>query len=168
MLPAASTKELEKREFVVDSGASMVSKKDLNSVELETMRTSRSPTTVMTTTTRCKPEKKRRCTSSSWTSSSKLSFLKKLPAVLSLWKLCDDHGYTYHWISGQKPHVIRNGKRIDCKFSNKVPFAVLGLSASSSSTTPSPTSPPSSSQDSIFVVNRCTEKSSTRKKWKYE
>ena len=38
------------REFVVDSGASieMVSKRDLNSAELETMRTSRNPTTVMT------------------------------------------------------------------------------------------------------------------------
>ena len=46
VLPAASTKELE----VVDSGASMhmVSETDLNSAELETMRTSRSPTTVMT------------------------------------------------------------------------------------------------------------------------
>ena len=40
VLPAASTKEPEERDFVVDSGASMhmVSKKDLNSVELETMR----------------------------------------------------------------------------------------------------------------------------------
>ena len=38
-LPAASTKEPEEREFVVDSGASMhiVRKKDLNSAELETM-----------------------------------------------------------------------------------------------------------------------------------
>ena len=36
--PAASTKEPEEREFVVDSGASMhmVSKKDLNPAELET------------------------------------------------------------------------------------------------------------------------------------
>ena len=50
VLPAASTKELEEREFVVDSGASMhmVSKKDLNSAELEMMRMSRNPTTVMT------------------------------------------------------------------------------------------------------------------------
>ena len=48
--PSASAREPEEREFVVDSGASMqmVSKKDLNSAELETMRTSRSPTTVMT------------------------------------------------------------------------------------------------------------------------
>ena len=49
VLLAASTKEPEEREFVVDSGASvhMVSKKDLDSAELETMRTSKSPTTVM-------------------------------------------------------------------------------------------------------------------------
>ena len=50
LLPAASTKEPEEREFVVDSGASMhvVSKKDLHSAELETMRISRNPATVMT------------------------------------------------------------------------------------------------------------------------
>ena len=50
VLPAASTKEPEEREFVIDLGASMhmVSKEDFNSAELETMRTSRSPTKVMT------------------------------------------------------------------------------------------------------------------------
>ena len=50
VLLAASTKEPEERKFVVDSGAGMhmVSKKDLNSADLETLRTSRSPTTMMT------------------------------------------------------------------------------------------------------------------------
>ena len=50
VLSAASTKEPEERKFVVDSGAGMhmVSKRDLNSAEFETMRTTRSPTTVMT------------------------------------------------------------------------------------------------------------------------
>ena len=40
----------EEREFVVDSGASMhmTSKKDLKSAELETVTTSRSPTTAFT------------------------------------------------------------------------------------------------------------------------
>ena len=49
VLLAASTKELEEREFGVHSGGSMhiVSKKDLNSAELETMTTSRSLTMVM-------------------------------------------------------------------------------------------------------------------------
>ena len=48
--PAASIKEPEKREFVVDSGACMhmVSKRDLNSAELETLGTSRILRTVMT------------------------------------------------------------------------------------------------------------------------
>ena len=49
-MEAASTIKPEEREFVVDSGASlhMVSKRDLNSAELETMRISKNPTTVMT------------------------------------------------------------------------------------------------------------------------
>ena len=49
-LPSPSTIKPEEREFVVDSGESMhmISKKDLNSAELETLTTSRSPTTVIT------------------------------------------------------------------------------------------------------------------------
>ena len=56
----------------------------------------------------------------------------------------------------KNPHLISNGKRIDCNISNYIPFVVPGLSASSSSTTPSPTSS-SSSKDSAFDVNRYTE-----------
>ena len=49
-LPAPSTRTTEEREFVVDSGASvhMISKKVLNSDELEFVTTSRSPTTEIT------------------------------------------------------------------------------------------------------------------------
>ena len=49
-LLALSNLKPEEREFVVDSGASMhmICKKDLNSAELETVTTSRSPTTVIT------------------------------------------------------------------------------------------------------------------------
>ena len=50
ILPAASTIKPEEREFVVDSRASvyMVSRKDLNKAEFETVRISRNPTTVVT------------------------------------------------------------------------------------------------------------------------
>ena len=50
IMPAASTIKPKEREFVVDSGASMhmVSKRDLNSAELETTRIWKKPTTVMT------------------------------------------------------------------------------------------------------------------------
>ena len=49
-LPAPSVMKPGEREFVVDSGASMhmLSRKDLNSAELETGRDSKSPTTVVT------------------------------------------------------------------------------------------------------------------------
>ena len=62
---------------MVDSGASMhmVSEKDLNSAELETM-TSRSPTTVMTANGEVRANKE---ATAYVTYSSKLCFLKKLP-----------------------------------------------------------------------------------------
>ena len=82
--------------------------------------------------------------------------LEETPAVLSLGKLCEDRGYTYHWTSGQKPHLTKNGKIIDCHISNCVPFVVPGLSASFS-TTPTRTSSSSSSQDSVFDVTRNSE-----------
>ena len=35
--------------------------------------------------------------------------LDNTPAVLSLGKLCDENGYSYEWINGQKPHLIKDG-----------------------------------------------------------
>ena len=54
-LPAASTIKPEERKFVVDSRASMhvVSRKDPNSAELETVRVSKSPTTLVTANGEC-------------------------------------------------------------------------------------------------------------------
>ena len=93
-------------------------------------------------TARCKPEKKPRKMSKNWI----YMLLEETPAVLSLGKLCEDHGYTYHWTSGQKPHHTQNDKNIDYNISNYVPFVVTGLSTSSS-TTSTPTSSTSSSQE---------------------
>ena len=143
---------------MVDSVASMhmFSKKDLNSAELETMRTSRSPTTVMTANGEVQTKEEATVYVKELDLFLTFMPLEGTPAVLSLGKLCEDHGYTYHWTSGQKPHLTKNGKRIDCSISNCVPFAVDGLSTSSY-TTPTPTSSSSSSQDSVFYVNRYTE-----------
>ena len=43
-----------------------------------------------------------------------MKVLENTPAVLSLGKLCDENGYSYEWINGQKPHLIKNGIRIIC------------------------------------------------------
>ena len=69
-------------------------------------------------------------------------------AVLSLGILCEDHRYHYHWTSGQKPHLIKHGRKIHCNTANYVPFVVLGLSTNSS-TSSSLTSPTSTSQESV-------------------
>ena len=84
-------------------------------------------------TGRCKPGKKSRLLSRNWTYSRRWCFLKKHTRSSFTWEaLRGYHGYTYHWTSGQKPHLTKNGKRIDWNISNCVPFVVLGLSTSSS------------------------------------
>ena len=71
--------------------------------------------------------------------------LEDEPAVLSL----KDHGYNYHWTSGQKPQLIKNGRKIECNTANYVPFVVPGLSTGSSSSA-TPTSPTSLSQEAAI------------------
>ena len=61
-----------------------------------------------------------------------MNVLENTPAVLSLGKLCDENGYSYEWINGQKPHLIKDGIRIPCNTENFVPIVVPGLSSSSS------------------------------------
>ena len=61
----------------------MISKKDLNSAEMDTL----TKLDIFLT----------------------MKVLEDTPAVLSLGKLCDEHGYSYEWINGQKPHLIKNG-----------------------------------------------------------
>ena len=82
---AASTKEPEDREFVVDSGACMhlVSNKDLKSAEVETMRTSRSSTTVMTADGEVQTTEETTVYVKQLTNKSKFCFLKKLPQFFS-------------------------------------------------------------------------------------
>ena len=40
-----------------------------------------------------------------------MEVLENTPAVLSLGKLCHENGFSYEWINGQKPHLIKNGIR---------------------------------------------------------
>ena len=154
VLSAASTEEPEDREFVVDSGVSvhMVGKRDLNSAELETMRTSRSPTTVMTANGEVLTREEATVYVKELDFFVTVMLLEETPAVRSLGKLCEDHGYTYHWTSGQKPYLTNKGKRTDCNISNSAirsPWFIYEFLL--------PTSSSSSSQDSVFDVNRHTE-----------
>ena len=148
-LPAESNLKPEEREFVVDSGASMhmISKKDLNSSELETLTTSKSPTTVITANGEVQTHEETTIYVKELDIFLTLKVLEDTPAVLSLGKLCDEHGYSYEWINGQKPHLIEDGIRIQCNTENFVPIVVPGLSTRSSSSLPSSTSMTPSRQE---------------------
>ena len=66
-----------------------------------------------------------------------MKLLENTPAVLSLGKLCDENGYSYEWINGQKPHLIKDGIRIICNTENFVPIVIPGLTSSSSTSSSS-------------------------------
>ena len=107
----ASTLKPEEREFVMDSGASMhmISKKDLSEAEMDTLTKSCSPTIVITANGEVQTHEEATVYVKEldmfWT----VKVLENTPAVLSLGKLCDENGYSYEWIAGQKPHLFKNG-----------------------------------------------------------
>ena len=89
-----------------------------------------------------------------------MKVLDNTPAVLSLGKLCDENGYSYEWINGQKPHLIKNGIRIVCNTENFVPIVVPGLSTSSSSSSHPSTSMTPSRQESHHSTSTSSSASS--------
>ena len=137
----------------------MVCKRDFNSAQLETMRISKNPTTVMTANGEVQTNEAATVYVRELDLFVTVMRLEDPPAVLSLGKLCEDHGNTYHWTSGQKPHLTKNGKKINSNIANCVPFVVPGLSTSFS-TSSSPVSSTSSSQDTVIgTENPATERS---------
>ena len=128
-MTAASTINPEKREFVADSGASMhmVSKKDLNKAELETVRISTNPIMVVTANGEVPAKEEAAVYVRELDLFVTLMLLENTPAVLSLGKLCEEFGYSYHWTNGQKPHLIKIGKKFHRDTPNHVPLVVLGF-----------------------------------------
>ena len=125
----------------------MISKKDLSDAEMDTLTKSCSPTIVMTANGEVQTHEEATVYVKEYDIFLTMKVLENTPAVVSLGKLCDEHGYSYEWINGQKPHLIRNGFRIQCKTENLVPIVVPGLSKSSSSSFPSSTSMTPSKQE---------------------
>ena len=70
-----------------------------------------------------------------------VQLLEETPAVLSLGKVCKDHGYSCEWVSGQKLRLTKDGKSIVCKTDKFVPLVVRGLSVNSGSSSSSTSLP---------------------------
>ena len=125
----------------------MISKKDLNDAELDTLTKSCSPTIAITANGEVQTHEESTVYVKELDIFLTVKVLENTPAVLSLGKLCDEHGYSYEWINGQKSHLIENGIRIQCNTENFVPIVVLGLSTSPSFSFPSSTSMTPSRQE---------------------
>ena len=115
----------------------MISKKDLSDAEMDTLTKSCSPTIVITANGEVQKQEEAIVYVKELDMFLTMKVLENTPAVLSLGELCDENGYSYGWIHGQKPHLIKDGIRIFCNTENFVPIVVPGLSSSSSASSSS-------------------------------
>ena len=123
-------------------------KKDLSNAEMDTLTKACSPTIVITANGEVQTHEEAIVYVKELDMFLTMKVLENTPAVLSLGKLCDENGYSYEWINGQKPHLIKDGIRIICNTENFVPIVVPDLSSSSTSKTPSRQESHSSSSSS--------------------
>ena len=74
---------------------------------------------------KCKQKRKHKYTSTNLDLFVTVQSIEETLAVLSLGKLCEDHGYSYEWVSGQKPRLTKEVKTIKCKSDYFVPLLLL-------------------------------------------
>ena len=58
-----------------------------------------------------------------------VQLLEETLAVLSLGKLCSEHGCSYEWKNCETPRLTQNGTTIICTLDNFVPLVVPELSS---------------------------------------
>ena len=80
----------------------MISKKVLNSAEMDTLTKSCSSTMVITASGEVQTHEEATVYVKELDTFLTMKVLEDTPAVFSLGKLCDEHGYSYEWINGQK------------------------------------------------------------------
>ena len=139
----------------------MISKKDLNSDEMDTLTKSCSPTIVITANVEVQTHEEATLYIKELDTFLTMKVLENTPAVLSLGKLCDEHEYSYEWINGQKPHLIKKGFLIQCNTENFVPIVVPGFSTSSSSSSHPSTSMTPSRQEIDHPTSSSSSSTST-------
>ena len=130
----------------------MLSKKDPNSAELETVQVSKNSVTVITANGEVQTHEEATMYVKVLDLFLTVKLLEDTLAVLLLGKLCEEHGDSYEWTSGHLPHLVKNGRKIRCNTENHVPIFVPGLPTGSSSSTirTSTTSFPQDSEASTF------------------
>ena len=126
----------------------MLSKNDLSSDEMDILRRSRTPTTVVPAHGEVQTNEEAQVYVHDLDLFVTVKLLDETPAVLSLGKLCSEHGCSYEWRNDETPRLTKNGKTITCTMDNFVPLVVPGLSSSSSSSSASTSRPKDQSNSS--------------------
>ena len=113
----------------------MGGRKDLKTVELETVRVSESPTTVVTANGAVLTKEEATVYVRELDLFVTVMLLEDTLAVLSPGKLCEGHRYNSTWTSSQNPHPIKNGQKdrmqhselrtIRCLWSNDKLFKLI-------------------------------------------
>ena len=99
----------------------MLSRKDLSSAELETVQVSKNSITVTTANGEVQTNEEATVYVKELELFVNVKFLEDTPG-----KPSEDHGYSCEWTSGQKPHLIKHGRKIQCNTENYVPIVVPG------------------------------------------
>ena len=117
VVSAPSSTNPEERQFVIDSGASMhtLSKKDLSLGELDTFKRSRTSITVVTANGEVQTNEEAQVYVHDLHIFVPVQLLEDTPAVLSLGKLCKEHGHTHEWPNGSEPRLTKNGNQTFCR-----------------------------------------------------
>ena len=111
----------------------MVSRKDLDSPELETVRVSKNPTTVMTANGEVLTKEEATLYVRELNLFVTVMLLEDTPALPSLGKLCEDHGFYCHWTSGRKPQWQEDRLQHSERCTLRCPSSSSSLASSTSS-----------------------------------
>ena len=118
----------------------MLSRTDLSSAELETLQRSRSPTTVITANGEVQTNEEATVHIHDLELFVTVQILDDTPAVVSLGRLCEEHGYSYEWTSGQKPTADQDWDKFCVIRKTSCLLLSPGLSTGSSSSSASSSS----------------------------
>ena len=89
----------------------MMSEKELSSEELDAMRRSRTPTSLLTANGEVHAHEEAEVFVHDLNLFVTVQLLEETPAVLSLGKHCEDHGLSYEWVCCQKPRLTKEGHK---------------------------------------------------------
>ena len=111
--PVLVSQDTEERMFVVVSGVSMhrLSKKDSSSDEIDFLRRSRTPATVVTANGEVQTNEEAQVYVYDLDLFVTVQLRDETPAVLSLGKLCSKHGCSHEWKNGETPRLIKMGRQ---------------------------------------------------------